>query len=130
MNNLPRLALELPAPTFTGPPCPSCKGKGVTDLRYEWTTERAVLMVDVLCDDCTGCGSADHQGCDTARHAEQDQDDYPDDDTNEEPGCPSCDGRGWHPLQGFTEDTMLTLRMPCGCTEEQLVPAREARTSR
>ena len=51
--------VEFPAPTMTGAPCPACQGGGVTGDRYELHTDGPVLLVDVVCPDCGGCGSAD-----------------------------------------------------------------------
>jgi hypothetical protein len=86
-----------------------------------------VLLVDVFCPDCDGCGSADpeHRSCDPAAPASL----KPEDCLNEGDGerCASCQGRGWVAVQGFggtdtgsDEDvTMCYLRLPYGCTTER-----------
>lgn len=123
-------------------PCPACHGHGVTGRRYEMPTGAAadlqapdvVLLLEVFCPACGGCGNGDpeHAGCEAAWHPDpgdddQFDDDDPDDDLGDgESACWSCgSGRGWFPIQGFTEgpDTeMYTLRGICSCATDRLVP--------
>lgn len=109
-------------------PCPACQGSGVTGERYELPTGPYVLLVDVICPACGGCGNGNpaHAGCQPEQHA------YPDEDDNGESGgeptCWSCgSARGWYPVQGFTGEgdntRMYLLRMPCGCSETRLIEA-------
>jgi hypothetical protein len=108
-------AVDFPPPTVTGAPCPACQGAGVTGDRYELPTNGPVLLVQVFCHACGGCGSADpdHLSC-AGPHA---WDTEPDSDS-----CPSCQGREWNPVQAFplvdpgTDADPVTLRVPCGCT--------------
>lgn len=132
--------VPLPSPQFSGEPCPSCQGEGVTsyfmDDKYEMTpVEGKVLLVDVFCKDCEGCGSAkpDHIGCDHAIHEwisglelsiDSDVEDvFGDEDTELQPGsdCPSCHGHQWNPIHAFTPDgeDEFVLRVPCGCQTER-----------
>jgi hypothetical protein len=121
-------------------PCPACQGRGVTGLRYEMPTGAAadlqapdvVLLLEVFCPACGGCGNGDpeHAGCKAAWHPDPD-DDYLDglegEDEDAGPSCYSCgSGRGWYPIQGFTGEgdaaEMYTLRGLCGCSTGRLVP--------
>lgn len=108
-------------------PCPVCKGKGVTGAQYSMPLDDdKVMLIDVICGECGGCGSAVHDDCPPQAHATLDGDDYPgeddDLDAREGRGCWSCGGRGWFVVQGFppeavAEDEIVLLRAPCGCTE-------------
>lgn len=127
--------LHLPVAPYEGPArCPACAGARITGAVYSCAPLGAPrLLVDVLCPDCGGCGRATHDGCAPQEHADADWDpdwemlDRPDDDPHRH-GCPSCRGRRWFPVQGFTDGDaqMHTLRMPCGCATDLLqeVPAR------
>ncbi|MFE9670683.1 hypothetical protein ACFYOK_29570 [Microbispora bryophytorum] len=107
-------------------PCPPCKGKGVTGAQYSMPLDDdKVMLIDVICGECGGCGSTVHDNCPPGTHA-LDGGDYPDDDDLEARerayGCWSCGGRGWFVVQGFppeavAEDEILPLRAPCGCAE-------------
>jgi hypothetical protein len=107
-------------------PCPACQGSGLTGERYTMPAGDYVLVIDVLCLACGGCGKGDpdHADCEAGWHADPD-------DEHDEPGEPACwscgSGRGWYPVQGFTGEgddmKMRVLRMPCGCSESRLVPA-------
>lgn len=127
-------ALPITAPAWTGPaPCEGCGGMGVTGERYEMPGTDPVLLIDVICPRCTGCGNGDpeHRDCKPSAHAYPDEDDdYPDDydlldsdddGQDQEPPCPSCGGRRWNALTGFgagaeDDDAEVTvLRVPCGC---------------
>lgn len=111
-------------------PCPGCGGEGVTGDRFEMPGDpgRPVLLVDVICGQCTGCGNGDpeHLDCRPDAHAYPD-DDGPDPDDDDGPHvheCYSCGtGRGWNAVQGFhgPEPDMVVLRVPCGCSESRLV---------
>ncbi|MBL7491332.1 hypothetical protein I6A60_01755 [Frankia sp. AgB1.9] len=118
-----RMTLLLPDPVLAGPACSGCGGKGITGDQYVWSESTPELLVDVLCPVCTGCGSADHVGCETTRHAEQDDeyDEY-DDEQADPTSCPSCGGRRWWACQGFTDTEAYTLRVPCGCSEAEFTP--------
>jgi hypothetical protein len=127
--------VSFPSPKVTGPACQTCEGLGVTSEQYQMQTDpdRPVLLVDVFCPDCDGCGSADpeHRSCDPAAHASLEPEDYLDeddeDDEDDDERCPSCQGRQWVAVQGFggtdtgnDEDvTKCYLRVPCGCTAER-----------
>jgi hypothetical protein len=111
--------VDFPPPTVTGAPCPACRGAGVTGGRYELHADGPVLLVEVVCPGCGGCGSADGDGRGCAGpHA---WDDAPDTEPDGDP-CPSCQGREWDPVQGFAgvdpggDADPVTLRVPCGCT--------------
>lgn len=106
--------------------CAQCEGRGVTGDRYEMPTDTGpILLVDVICDACTGCGNGDpaHMECAPDAHAYPD-DDFDDDDQRDDGAeCLSCgSGRGWNAVQAFPDaDTMVVLRVPCGCSESRLV---------
>jgi len=111
--------VEFPPPTVVGSPCPDCKGSGVTGDQYEMQHTTPVLLVDVFCPTCLGCGSANHDaGCEG--HAWDDID--RDDDELDDEACPSCKGREWNAVQGFpgydvpADAGPVMLRVPCGCT--------------
>jgi len=114
-------------------PCPACDGRGITGDRYEMPTDGGpILLVDVICPVCGGCGNGDpeHLACLADAHAYPDEhDDYDDDDydDNGQP-CPSCgSGRGWNAVQGIGQDDdgdpegLAVLRVPCGCSADRLV---------
>lgn len=125
------VVVDFPQPTVTGPACQACEGLGVTGEHYQMeTSEGRVLLVDVFCPECGGCGSANHNPCNGTHDASTEEfwsvdedDDEPDDDA-----CPSCQGREWNAIQGFgdfafdEEDgeevptSLKVLRVPCGCT--------------
>jgi hypothetical protein len=111
--------VDFSPPTVTGARCPACQGSGVTGDHYHLHTDGPVLLVDVFCPACGGCGSADGDHLDCAGpHAWDDAPDkQPDGDR-----CPSCQGREWYAVQGFPGRNLgadadpVTLRVPCGCT--------------
>jgi len=119
-------AVEFPPPTLAGPACQACEGLGVTGEQYHMPTgEHRVLVVDVFCPECGGCGGAsdpEHQDCAGLHHWDDDRnlDDEDLDDAflNDEPVCPSCGGREWNAVQGFPDPPteIKVLRVPCGCT--------------
>lgn len=118
--------LRLPCPPYEGPArCPACAGARVTGAVYSSAPlDDPRLVVDVLCPVCDGCGRATHDGCRDDEHGGWDHDYYPDDDTpdDEADRCPSCAGRRWFAVQGWTDGgEMHTLRMPCGCSGPLLV---------
>jgi len=122
-------------------PCPACDGRGVTGDRYEMPTDGGpILLVDVICPECGGCGNGDpdHADCPPDAHAYPDEygtDDDPDDDDprDDDPGdggpaCYSCgSGRGWNAVQGIGQsddgdpEGLAVLRVPCGCSADRLV---------
>lgn len=129
-RDLPIGIVQFARPKPWPTPCSSCGGEGVTGERYTMQTDRCMLLVDVFCDACGGCGNGDqgHAGCPTGRDrtvhpAWVDIDDEEDDETDE-PTCWSCQGRQWNPVQGFSgEDAdcrMVVLRVPCGCASDRL----------
>ncbi|MFG2056663.1 hypothetical protein ACGFI9_21835 [Micromonospora sp. NPDC048930] len=115
---------RLPCPPYEGPArCPACAGARITGAVYSCTPLAVPeLVVDVLCPICGGCGRATHDGCQPDEHGEWDHDDQ-DDDVDDTDACPSCRGRRWFPVQGWTDGDadMHTLRMPCGCATTLLV---------
>jgi hypothetical protein len=121
-----------PPPVPDGAGCQACEGLGVTGQQYRMPTgQDRVLLLDVFCPTCGGCGSADHTGCSGIHPARLDEDplgpwdeeDLDDDGLDEEARCPSCQGREWNPIQGFPPEgeqqgdgEVVVLRAPCGCT--------------
>jgi hypothetical protein len=136
--------LPITAPAWTGPnPCEGCGGMGVTGERYEMPTDTGpILLVDVICPDCGGCGNGDpeHRYCKPSTHAYPEDDyDAEDDEDNEdgqdsEPSCPSCNGRQWNAVTGFTADVapddaeLAVLRVPCGCATPLLATGTDPTT--
>lgn len=132
------LHLPLPAPELPGDPCADCTGAGVTGEVYRWPSgpDSPILIVDVPCLTCRGCGRAEHdEACEAPEHhgdRELRDDDLDDDDAGEEHeyACPSCHGRlcllatGWRtgPDSEPLDDEVLTIRVPCGCTTDRLQP--------
>lgn len=130
-----RMWLPTPAP-YTGPhgTCVGCSGVGVTETVYEmkvYGTDR-VMMVNAICDLCTGCGRNVHTDCPPDRHADWDgpddgESDGEYDDIDLDFGgqlCMSCRGRQWNAVQAFGDDedgTMIILKYPCGCAEPLMV---------
>jgi hypothetical protein len=132
------VTVEFPPPTVVGPACQACEGRGVTGEQYQMPTgEGRVLLVDVFCPSCGGCGSAEHVFC-AGLHAGLDAGasiwfdyDYDLDDEEPEDACPSCQGREWNAVQGFGDFTfdeqdgedvptsVKVLRVPCGCTTDR-----------
>jgi hypothetical protein len=120
-------------------PCRACDGRGVTGDRYEMAGADGapILLVDVICPECGGCGNGDpeHADCPPDAHAYPDDytnstGEYDDDDQGDDgaPVCYSCgSGRGWNAVQGVgTSDDgdaegLAVLRVPCGCSEGRLV---------
>jgi hypothetical protein len=49
--------------------------------------------------------------------------DLRDDEEPDEHECLSCGGRHWFPVQGFNDERVAVLRVPCGCAENLLVEA-------
>jgi hypothetical protein len=121
-------------------PCSGCDGDGVTGVRYEFPTDTGpVLLCEVICPDCGGCGNGDpaHIGCppdahaypgefpgdpgddaayrrwSEARDAEIDRDNGDLDEEDDDAACFSCgSGRGWVTVQGFYgegEDCQMVL---------------------
>jgi hypothetical protein len=124
--------MYLPVAPYTGPEdvCPECRGDRVTGTRYRWAGDGPTLLVDEVCPACGGCGRADHATCGRLDHAERESAwdaDWDGEDDEEDGGagqvCPSCQGQRWWPCQGFDQDTVTYLRMPCGCAEALMVPA-------
>jgi hypothetical protein len=134
-------------------PCSGCDGDGVTGVRYEFPTDTGpVLLCEVICPDCGGCGNGDpaHIACPPGAHAYPGE--FPGDDSDaaafeawraahgddavpydDDDGVPcfSCgSGRGWVTVQGFSgegEDCqMVLLRVPCGCSTDRLEVSAEA----
>lgn len=120
---------RLPPPTpFQGPTrCPTCAGAKVLPDWYPFDLAAPRrLVIQPLCPTCQGCGRAEHEGCQPGEHADHDptDDDHDDLDADLSSGpCPSCQGRGWWPMQSFPSPptTIIYLRVPCGCSESRLV---------
>lgn len=119
-------------------PCQPCEGAGVTGERYEMPAGEHVLLVEVFCPACGGCGNGDprHAGCKPEWHADSGDDEesgFPDGDDpdgSSSPACYSCgSGRGWNAVQGFrgegSDVEMVLTRVPCGCSEGRLVEVPE-----
>lgn len=120
----------LPAPDlYTGPNrCGSCLGAGVTGGRYQLVlNDDALIVVDEVCGECQGCGRDPHRDCQPNQHADWEPGDYDADgnDPEDQPAdaCRSCYGRRWYPVQGFNDNRVTVLRMPCGCAEPLMVEA-------
>jgi hypothetical protein len=114
--------------------CGACGGSGVTGDRYDMEAGEHTLSLEIFCLECGGCGSGDPDHIDCA----PDWHPYPGDvegppmledleDGDDDRVCLSCgSGRGWYPVQGFTEGDdpeLYLLRVLCGCATERLVPA-------
>lgn len=128
--------VPFPAPDLgDAQPCTVCEGAGITGERYTMQGGNVPLAVDVFCPACGGCGRAVHEGCAEAEHGigvddELDEifDHLADDEDDAEPACPSCDGRTWFPVQGFTSGenaAVLVLKVPCGCMENHAKPIEQ-----
>jgi hypothetical protein len=130
-----RLAV-FPRPPRPDDPCRRCRGVGVEPgLLYESVTgeDGVTLLVQVFCEVCEGCGSADafHTDCRPADHGTVELSDLdgaedPDDlDEEQDPPCFSCGGRRWWAVQGFPPEGeaggVVYVRMPCGCSESLCV---------
>ncbi|MEV0968488.1 hypothetical protein [Microtetraspora glauca] len=111
--------VPFPAPT-PADPCDTCGGQGVTGDRYEMPTDTGQrLLVEVFCPACKGCGNGSHEQCKHGAHAD---DEFELGDVVAEDACPSCDGRGWTPVPGWSASdpgavAVVLMRVPCGCTE-------------
>ncbi len=142
---------RLPAPEpYRGPdPCPGCAGQKISGEQVMLTPGRRTLLIDCLCTLCQGCGSSQHLNPDDDPDnssdnspdddpdnspdnspdddPDDDPDNSPDDDPDDSPdGKLCCGGRGWFPATAWsTRDPNLavTLRVPCGCSEQLLVQA-------
>lgn len=117
--------------TSTEPLCSRCDGSGVSGEHYGYEIPDGVMLVDVFCSECGGCGASEHTACTASLHdaligAEPE---WFDSDPEEPRPCPSCSGREWNALQAVRgegdEMETVILRMPCGCVQErtQRVPA-------
>ena len=126
--------LPIPAHPPYPRPCPVCGGHGVTGDRYEMATDGGpILLVDVICPDCGGCGNGDpeHTECTANAHAYPDEYGADDDDQADNDGGPACyscgSGRGWNAVQGIGQsddgdpEGLAVLRVPCGCSADRLV---------
>jgi hypothetical protein len=131
--------LPIPEHPLYPHPCAACDGLGVTGDRYEMPTTPGapILLVDVICPECGGCGNGDpeHADCPPEAHAYPEDysnstGEYDDDDQGDDggPGCYSCgSGRGWNAVQGIgtseggDAEGLAVLRVPCGCSEGRLV---------
>ncbi|HEY3035201.1 MAG TPA: hypothetical protein VGJ54_11165 [Streptosporangiaceae bacterium] len=133
-----KMVMHYPPPEVTGDRCQLCEGLGVTGQQYQMQTGLGrVLLVDVFCPKCGGCGSADpeHRSCKPEAHADPEElglaaelDDWYDEVFAWPDCCPSCLGRTWIAILGFDgaaqegrdDGKVLNLRVPCGCTSGQL----------
>ena len=113
--------------------CQPCEGTGVTGERYEMPAGENVLVLEVICGVCGGCGNGDpdHAGCKPDWHAYPYADgSEPLEDDEEGAPCFSCgSGRGWYPVEGFRGEgddmEMVITRVPCGCSESRLLEAED-----
>ncbi len=120
-----------PLAPYQGPACcPLCAGARVTGDRYEFDPAGSgeVLLCDVICPGCDGCGRADHDGCAPREHVGWPNDDQwidldDEDDADQDDECPSCHGRTWWACQGFTDTDVYHLRVACGCAKPLLIEA-------
>ena len=127
LDDLPQWysVVDFPPPDLHGNPCSHCKGSGITGEQYSHmsSTEYPPLLVDVLCSECDGCGHASHDDCAPNPHG-SDADSIIEDEDWEENACLSCGGIGWNPVHAFPSELepeeMVTLRVPCGCTESRV----------
>jgi hypothetical protein len=113
--------------------CPDCQGAGVTGERYEMEAGPHILLLEVICPACDGCGNGDpdHAGCRPEWHADSEEDAFTEEELGGDgsgPACWSCgSGRGWNAVQGFAgegDDALVVItRVPCGCSESRLVEA-------
>lgn len=125
-------ALPAPDPYQGAARCQTCGGGKVTGVRYEFDPAGGspkVLLADVICPGCDGCGRAIHDGCKPAEHGDWphgDRHDYGDEDGEDEGEdvCPSCRGRRWWSCQGFAGDEVHYLRVACGCAADLLIEVR------
>lgn len=101
-------------------PCSDCLGQGVTGGHYTMPMSGdRQLLLDVWCPGCQGCGAATHDACKSGIHALDDEGQGDERDG----GCPSCGGRGWCTVSGWSAsdpdaETVL-MRVPCGCQEHR-----------
>lgn len=121
-----RVMLPGPAP-YQGPDrCPSCVGAKLTGARYVFDpsagASEQVLLADVFCPNCGGCGRATHDSCEPKDHADWDPADLDEEDYYET-ACPSCYGRRWWVCQAFNQTTVYNMRVACGCATDLLIPA-------
>ena len=136
----PRLMLPLHAP-YTGPRrCPKCSGTGVLDgvtVDFAVDDATAVMVCQVFCPLCFGCGRGEHTECRADEHAEpeevgMDPDGWYDEDTADDAGvdetdrCFSCGNRRWWSMQAFDQAAVYRVRVPCGCSSSLLIPAGAA----
>lgn len=124
--------LHLPPPDVYAAPdaCPDCKGSGLSGRQFRLDTPakaKVSIVVDELCDTCTGCGRNElHIGCQPYQHAVWDLTEQSEAEMKElfgpEP-CPSCNGRQWIAVRTFTNDgeTATYQRVPCGCADKLLM---------
>lgn len=132
-----RLMLPPDGP-YTGPnQCPQCAGgRYRTDFAATLPGDpgRPVLVCQVFCPRCLGCGRAEHEQCTASEHADPEgvglypagwDDDEDEDDVDDAEPCYSCRGRTWWPMQAFDEQDVFYVRAPCGCSTPLLVPAAE-----
>jgi hypothetical protein len=106
------------------------------------TNTGPVLLVDVFCSQCGGCGNGDpaHRGCKPSAHVDyegfdqDDEDDQDDDAQDYGPACPSCNGRLWNAVTGFNGvsgyavEGVTVLRVPCGCASPRMVTGPDPAT--
>ena len=128
---MPVRTIYLPAPEVVADRaawCPACQGRGVTGGQAVTEASDTVhILVDVLCNVCGGCGQADHDTCESARHIDWEPDVDEDETYWDLDRCGSCQGRKWNANQGFTqpddpdEAEEVYVRMPCGCAEPDMV---------
>jgi len=109
-----RMMAVYPGMRAVADPCPGCGGHGTRNVEpHEMETEIPdwIVLVPVFCEECRGCGSADHTEC------------APEDHYDHRPvgtGCKTCGGRRWRVAEllrpeGPTECPPAHGKMPCEC---------------
>uniref|UniRef100_A0AAU2JLH4 Uncharacterized protein n=1 Tax=Streptomyces sp. NBC_00049 TaxID=2903617 RepID=A0AAU2JLH4_9ACTN len=124
-----------PAPVLDGAePCQTCHGSG--DMPYNRTRANVrsigrVVSVRWACDNCGGCGRAEHKKCPANSHSGgswinpfESGYDFVDLNATGTPECQLCRGRRFEYVATLEEvgEEMWTfyLRMPCACAGDLL----------
>jgi hypothetical protein len=138
------LFVHLPLPDLQGArPCEFCLGTGRehASLGSEHTLfflrsdgDRPDMGVEVACDICHGCGRAVHDpnGCGYPHTDPWPEPDEDEGDEDRDPVCFSCHGHKFSYVAAFPEGdngpqagNVHFIRMPCGCTEDEMTLIRE-----
>jgi hypothetical protein len=111
------IRIPFPPPTLPpgADPCDGCLGLGVTgDSFTRPVGADRMLLLDVVCPGCDGCGAASHEGCAPGVHALE--------DVVDRDGCHLCGGRGWSAVPGWSanpDGETVLMRVPCACQESR-----------